>query len=112
VLEPAIVQHVPVLAKVKAPRVARPLRAAALTSAARRDGWAVIAGAGPGVAMAICLRWRAAPRPLLEPRMADSTESWSGDDFDAVAGKPVDDAIGIDHNFANDRIVSLGHYAP
>jgi len=34
------------------------------------------------------------------------------DDFDAVAGKPVDDAIGIDHNFANDRIVSLGHYAP
>jgi hypothetical protein len=37
VLEPAIVQHVPVLAKVKAPRFARPLRTAALTSAPLRE---------------------------------------------------------------------------
>ena len=43
-LEPAIVQHFPVLAKVKAPRIARPLRAAALTSAPRRDELALVAG--------------------------------------------------------------------
>jgi hypothetical protein len=34
-----MVDHVPVLAEVKAPRAARPLRASALTSAPRRDAW-------------------------------------------------------------------------
>jgi hypothetical protein len=35
---------VPLLVEVKAPRAARPLRAAALTSTARRDGRAFVAG--------------------------------------------------------------------
>src|SRR3990167_4389473 len=41
---PAAGQHSPVLAGAKPPRVARPLRAAGLTPAARRAGVAIVAG--------------------------------------------------------------------
>jgi hypothetical protein len=45
---PATEDGLPVLAGLKAPRMARPLRAPALTPAARRKDVAIVAGISPG----------------------------------------------------------------